>query len=228
MQPGDSELYKFDRMVREVDVGTPKQGYQPIRLVTSRGDIACHHYPVVEARRGAVWIGGVGGDWDTPAGELYPQLCRELQQEGIASLRVRYRYSTQLEDSTLDVLTGLSYLQDQGIDKIALTGHSFGGAVAIRAAAQWQAVRTVVTLATQSHGTELAPRLATRCSLLLLHGTDDPILPPSCSQSVYQRALEPKRLILYPGAAHGLDEVAGEVRQVVRDWIIEQLNRAVV
>jgi hypothetical protein len=88
-------------------------------------------------------------------------------------------------------------------------------------------VRTVVTLATQSYGADATPELATRCSLLLLHGTADPVLPPVCSQHVYELAFEPKRLILYPDAAHGLDEVAGEVYQVVRDWVIEQLNRSV-
>ena len=94
----------------------------------------------------------------------------------------------------------------------------------IRAAAQSEVVRTVVTLATQAYGAALAPELATRCSLLLLHGTADPVLSPACSEYVYELALEPRHLILYPDAGHGLDEVAEEVHQVVRDWVIQQLN----
>jgi pimeloyl-ACP methyl ester carboxylesterase len=138
---------------------------------------------------------------------------------------VRYRYPTELVESVLDVLAGLTYLQDEGIESVALIGHSFGGAVVIQAAAQAEDVRTVVTLATQSYGADPVQELATRCSLLLLHGTADPVLTPLCSQQVYQLAIEPKQLILYPDAGHGLDEVAEEVHQVVRDWVIEQLNR---
>jgi hypothetical protein len=37
---------------------------------------------------------------------------------------------------------------------------------------------------------------------------------------------EPKRLILYPGANHGLDEVAATVQHTIREWIITQLARA--
>lgn len=132
---------------------------------------------------------------------------------------MRYRYSTELETSVQDILASISYLQDEGIEAVALIGHSFGGAAVIRTAALSAVVRTIVTLATQAYGTEVVPQLATQCSLLLLHGTADPVLPPSCSQWVYQLALEPKRLILYPEATHGLDEVAVDVHQVVHEWV---------
>lgn len=227
MNYSDSELFKM--MVQEVEVGPLQEGYHPVKLlIRSSAYVDCRYYPVTGAKQGAIWVGGVGGGWDTPAKGLYPQLALELMSEAIASLRVRYRYPTRLKESVQDVLAGISYLQDEGIKSIALIGHSFGGAVVIQAAAQSEAVHTVVTLATQAYGTDPAPELATRCSLLLLHGTADPVLPPACSQHVYQLALEPKRLIIYPDAAHGLDEVAEEVHQVVRDWVLEQLNRAVV
>ncbi|OKH51351.1 dienelactone hydrolase [Scytonema sp. HK-05] len=193
-------------------------------MTTSRGTIHCRYYPREAAEKAVIWVGGVGGDWDTPVRRLYPLLCEVLRKEGIASLRVRYRNPTDLEESILDVLAGLTYLQDEGIKEFALVGHSFGGAVVIQAAAQSPDVRTVVTLATQSYGTEPATELATRFSLLLMHGTNDQVLPPQCSEHVYDIALEPKRLILYPNATHGLDEVADEVYLVVRDWIVQQLN----
>ena len=216
----------FEMIVQDIEVGPPQEAYHPLKLITRwSSPICCRYYPVAAARQGALWIGGAGGGWDTPAKGLYPQLSQELMAEAIASLRVRYRYPAELEESILDVLAGLSYLKAEGIKSVALIGHSFGGAVAIQAAAQSQAVRTVVTLATQSYGAVPDLELARRCSLLLLHGSADPVLPPSCSQRVYQLASEPKRLIIYPGAAHSLDEVADEVHQVVRDWVIEQLNR---
>ncbi len=222
MQPIYDE--SFEMMVEDVEVGPHQEGYHPVKLITSRGFIDCRYYPVTDAQKAAIWVGGVGGDWDTPARGLYPRLCQELTSEGIASLRVRYRYPTDLVESVLDVLAGLTYLQDQGIESVALIGHSFGGAVVIQAAAQAEDVHTVVTLATQSYGADSVAELATRCSILLLHGTADPVLRPLCSQHVYQLALEPKRLILYPDAGHGLDEVAEEVHSHVRDWVIQQLN----
>jgi len=224
VQPSYDE--SFEMLVQDVEVGAKHEEYHGVKLITSRGPIHCRSYPVQGAQKGAIWVGGVGGDWDTPARGLYPLLCQELMREGIASLRVRYRYPTELEESILDVLAGLTYLQDQGIKDFALIGHSFGGAVVIQAGVQSPAVRTVVTLATQTYGTDPAAELATRCSLLLLHGMADRVLSPYCSQRVYQLALEPKQLILYPNARHGLDEAADEVYQVVRDWILQQLSRS--
>jgi pimeloyl-ACP methyl ester carboxylesterase len=216
----------FEMIVQDVEIEPQREEYHPVKLITSRGSIHCRYYSVQDAEKAVIWVGGVGGGWDTPARGLYPLLCEHLRTEAIASLRVRYRNPTQLEESILDVLAGITYLQDEGIESLALVGHSFGGAVVIQAAAQSPDVHTVVTLATQAYGTDPVPELATQCSLLLLHGIADEVLPPECSQRVYQLALEPKHLILYPNAHHGLDEVADEVYPTVRDWIIQQLNRS--
>jgi len=62
---------------------------------------------------------------------------------------------------------------------------------------------------------------------LLIHGMRDRVLSAYCSESIYRRASEPKDIILYDGADHGLDEVAEEVHQVIRDWAIEKLNNVV-
>ncbi|MBX6342584.1 MAG: alpha/beta hydrolase, partial [Thermomicrobiaceae bacterium] len=61
-------------------------------------------------------------------------------------------------------------------------------------------------------------------SILLIHGADDHVLPPSCSTYVHRLAREPKRLIVYDGADHGLDQVADELRRVVRAWLLDQLQ----
>ena len=214
-------------MIHEMTSDPLQDGYHAITIATSRGRIAARYYPAPEARRAAVWVGGVGGDWDTPAQGLYPRLCEELVGEGIASLRVQYRHPTRLEECILDVLAGLHYLETEGCDTLALIGHSLGGAVVIQAAAASPTVRTVVTLATQSYGADPAAQLGPRCSILLLHGQEDQVLGPVCSAYVYQIAQEPKRLIVYPNADHGLDSVAGEVHQVVRDWVVERLKEAV-
>lgn len=213
----------LEMLVHNLEVEPIREDYHPVRLVTNRGNIESRYYKVPGARCGAIWVGGVGGGWDTPANGLYPQLCQELMGEAIASLRVRYRHPTILQESLIDVLAGISFLESEGVNAIALIGHSFGGAVVIQAAAIADTVRTVVTLASQSYGATPAAKLAPRCSILLIHGTVDRILSPTCSEYIYSLAQEPKRLILYEGADHGLDEVAEEVDRVVRDWIVENV-----
>lgn len=161
-----------------------------------------------------------------PAKELYPKLCRALLAEAIASLRVRFRYPTELDEAVFDVMAGLEFLNGEGINRVALVGHSFGGAVVIRAAAQSEAARTVVTLPRQSYGASPVSKLAPDCSILLIHGKADKVLPPSSTEHVYRLAHEPKRLVLYDGAGHSLNEAAKEVYQTVRDWIVKEIQVA--
>jgi cephalosporin-C deacetylase-like acetyl esterase len=208
-------------------------GYTPIRLVTSRGGgrgVDCRYYYTAGASNAVIWVGGVGGGWDTPARELYPHLCQKLIRKDINSLRVRFRYPTDLYQCILDVIEGIHFLEKQGIESVGLVGHSFGGAVVIQAAAAADAsssdlVWTVVTLSTQSYGAEGVSRLKRGRSILLIHGTDDKVLPPYCSSNVYNLANDPKEIIFYKGATHGLDEVAGEVHQKVHDWLVKYLNK---
>lgn len=229
----------MDLMPQNAEIGElESDGYRPVQLTFNDAVIHGRYYSRQDhlentrdadsdsekAVQGVIWAGGVGGDWDSPAQQLYPRLGQILARSGIASLQVRYRQPTQINPSVVDVLVGIRFLQDQGIESIALVGHSFGGAVVIQAAAETLAVKTVVALASQTYGTDSVVELATRCSLLLLHGAADPVLSPACSEQIYARALEPKQLIVYPDAGHNLDEVADEVEDAVLNWLTEQLD----
>jgi fermentation-respiration switch protein FrsA (DUF1100 family) len=88
-------------------------------------------------------------------------------------------------------------------------------------------VRTVVTLSTQSYGAEGISGLKQDSSILLIHGTDDKVLPPYCSSYVYNLANDPKEIIFYRGGAtHGLDEAAEQIHQTVHDWLVKHLKKA--
>ncbi len=200
--------------------------HRSISLITERGPVECHYYPCPGARLGAVFVGGVGGGFDTPAQGLYPRLCREFIGEGLASLRVRYRHPAVLDEAVHDVLAGLAFLEIEGVRAVALTGHSFGGAVVIQAAARSRLVRAVAALATQSQGADPVRDLGGRCPVLLIHGRDDERLPAACSEQVYRMAGQPKRLRLLAGAGHSLDQVAAAVRDELRAWIPNMLRRA--
>lgn len=216
----------FEMRLDAFEVGTEREGYRPVRARTSRGDLHFRWYPAVGATRAVVWIGGVGGGWDTPASDLYPTLARELAGQGISSLRVRFRHPGRLEECVLDVLAGIGFLANEGIERMGVVGHSFGGAVAIQVGVQSDRVRTVATLATQSYGAECVDRLPPATSLLLMHGRDDPVLPTFCSEHLAELAHDPKRLVIFEEAGHCLEEVAPEVRTTVRNWLTAELGEA--
>ena len=102
--------------------------------------------------------------------------------------------------------------------RFVTVGHSFGGAVALQAGViLGEHCRGVVTLATQSAGCEHADQLGAT-PLLLLHGTDDEILPPETS-SVVQMIAGHGEVVLLPGAGHLLTQAAVEVRERLSEWI---------
>jgi dienelactone hydrolase len=208
-----------------IDVHALEHEYHPVLINTNRGIVELRYYPVNQTKTAAIWVGGAGGGWDSPAHGLYPALCEGLQREQIASIRVRYRSANDLPECVLDVLAGMVFLEAQGVEKIALTGHSFGGAVVAQAAAHRETARTAILLSTQSYGVQSISELPAHCSSLFVHGLNDRVLPPHCSEFAHDLAHEPKRLVLYEGADHGLDEVRAELEQSLKDWIIAELSR---
>jgi pimeloyl-ACP methyl ester carboxylesterase len=210
--------------IRGVRHGPPEDGHGLVVLDTTRGEVELRHYAVPGAPAAALFVGGAGGGWDTPGrGRLYPELCDDMTAAGVAALRVRYRRPNDLPECALDVLAALAYLEDQGVERAALVGHSFGGAVVAQAAAHSELVRALVPMSTQSFGVDAIAHVPAGCATLLVHGTADEVLPPTCSRYAYGLAPEPKALRLFEHARHGLDEAADEIRVVVREWILRAL-----
>lgn len=200
-----------------VTEGPAVDHYRTLFLKTNHGTVETRYYPAPKARAGVLWLGGAGGGFDTPAHGLYPTLCRALQEAQIASLRVQYRTPRNLEGATQDTLAGASLLHQEGIKRLAVVGHSLGGAVAIRAAARNPAIRAVVGLAPQSYGTDEANLLRDR-AVLLLHGTADRILPYQCALAIQAKAPHAE-VVLLPGAGHVLDEAADDLRARLPAWL---------
>lgn len=198
------------------------RGYHRLTLRTTRGPIEARYSPAAGARCAALLVGGVGGGFDSPARDLYGRLAAELPSAGIACLRVRYRNSTDLDEAIHDVRAGVRFLLDEGVARVGLVGHSFGGAVVVSAAAAQPEVATVLTLSTQAYGTDDVDDLAPR-PLLLIHGAADEVLPSACSTMTWRRAGEPKELRILEGARHVLDEAAEEVHEAVRAWLARHL-----
>ena len=208
--------------LRDVEEGPTLDGVEHLTLRTSSGDIPCRFHPAQEGDAAVIWVGGAGGGLDGPAWGMYPRLASQLVQDQIASLRLHYRHPNHLVDCVLDTLLGVLYLGTRGRNRVVLAGHSFGGAVVITAGVESEQVAGVVAMSSQTFGTARADELSPR-PLLLIHGTEDEILPDRCSRDIYSRANEPKEMLLYPGCAHGLDACREEVDRDLLRWIRQVL-----
>ena len=192
-----------------------------ILVRTNMGSIRCMFHQVQEATKAVIWVSGAGGGF-SGGGGLYSILSDELMEDGVSSLRLNYRRPNDFLHSMLDVLAGVSFLQDKGYQRVALVGHSFGGAVVIAAAPLSDAVVTVVGLASQTYGAQYAHMVTPR-PLLLVHGAEDTRLGPHCSKLINDIAEEPKKLVLYPGAGHTLRECRDELHPLLKTWLLEKL-----
>jgi pimeloyl-ACP methyl ester carboxylesterase len=102
-------------------------------------------------------------------------------------------------------------------------GHSFGGAVAIRAAVVMSAsVVGVVTFATQSAGCEVAGGLGGR-PLLLFHGDRDELLPPESSHMV-QAIAGAGDVVILPGDGHLLAKSDAVLTERLDEWLPDVLR----
>ena len=203
-------------------------GVERLTLATDRGDISGFLHPAApDAGIGpaaVIWVSGAGGGTEGPAGGLYHTLAERLAPQGITSLRLHYRHPNQLRDCIADVLVALAWLEDTGgTTRAALVGHSFGGAVVIDAGALSPIVKDVIALSSQTYGADLVGEVSPR-TLLLIHGAADTVLPADCSRRLYAAASDPRELVIYPGAGHGLDECAADLHDRVYEHLLAQLR----
>ena len=195
-----------------------------VALRTTRGDVnvIVHNNQDARTTKGIIWVWGARGGFAGPAGGLYRDVAEDLKGE-ITSVRIDYRMPNNLQECVMDALVGVSFLTGTGHSEIALVGHSFGGAVVITSAPYSEDVKAVAALSSQTFGARGADKVSPR-PLLLAHGGSDSRLPPYCSEQIYSWAKQPKQLVLYPGAEHGLMECAEELREMLTDWLRSNLS----
>ena len=192
-------------------------GEMTVELNTTRGEITTHLRPC-EGKTGCViFLGGAGGGVRGPANAIYERIAEELVAQGVTSLRVEYRQPGEFEESVVDALAGASFLKGIGATEAVVVGHSFGGAVAIKAGELSDLITGVVAMSSQRFGTQTVDEL--KKPLLLIHGSNDEILDQAASEDIFERAGQPKRIEILEGAGHGLLEVADEVHDLLQDFI---------
>ena len=192
--------------VQEVEI-TPE--LQHLELFTMQGLLTIFWHGPWDAPRVVAACGGAMGGLLGPADGLYHRLGSALSERGIGLLRVGYRRPNDLDLCTLDLCAAIDVAARRGARTAVTLGHSFGGAIAVRAAcALGEPVRGVVTYATQSAGCEDADQLAGR-PLLLFHGDRDELLPAAASEMVRFIA-GTGELVVLPNEGHLLSG-AGEL-----------------
>ena len=210
--------------VSEVDI-TPTMRHR--ETYTRRGlhTVLWHEPPSgrVPEPAAIVACGGAMGGLLGPGHGLYQRLGDSWSGRGVRVLRVSYREPDNLDLCAHDLAVGVEMARDAGARRVVVMGHSFGGAVAIRAAVVMTgSIAGVVTFATQSAGCEVAGALGGR-PLLLFHGDCDEILPAQSSEIV--RAIAGSGdLEIIPGDGHLLAESDDLIADRLDEWLPDVLG----
>lgn len=205
-----------------------EDGVYVVTLNTSRGPILCELYVSHGSKGAIIWsAAGRPGSSNPRRPAVYAHLAQELTEQGISSLRVFFRMPGAepgpFEECVLDILGGISFLKGIGAGGIAVVGHSFSAAVAIKAATLSKDINAVVALASQLYGTADVAKISPR-PLLLVHGMEDNTIEYIASQILYDKAGDPKEVVFIDGAGHGFREKPEELTEILRRWLVAHIG----
>jgi pimeloyl-ACP methyl ester carboxylesterase len=199
-------------------------GLRHLEVFTMRGLLTVLWHGDPDAPAAVVLGGGAMGGMLGPADGLYHWLGEDLaaRGSGIGVLRVGWRRPNDIDLCTLDLLAVADLAARAGAERFVTGGHSFGGAIAVRAGmAMGEWTRGVVTFATQSAGCEEAAGLT--APLRAYHGDRDELLPVFASQAVCHLVGGEAELVVCPGAGHLLTEAGDQLRSEVPAWVRDRL-----
>jgi hypothetical protein len=213
----------LEALARQEVVITPTLRH--LEVFTLRGLLTVIWHGDPDSGSAVVLGGGAMGGLLGPADGLYHWLGEELATSGsgVAVLRVGWRRPNDLDLCTLDLLAVADLAARAGAERFVTGGHSFGGAVAVRAAmAMGDWTRGVVTFATQSAGCEEAGGLT--APLRAYHGDRDELLPVQASKAVCHLAGGEAEVVVCEGAGHLLTEAGERLRAELPGWIRDRLD----
>ncbi|KAK5172675.1 uncharacterized protein LTR77_002795 [Saxophila tyrrhenica] len=183
----------------------------------------------------AILLSGAGGGVVGPS-SIYLSIADKLAslRKGIPVLRLDYRYPARNKYCVPDVLAAMNYLENGfAVSRFVLVGWSFGSAPVLTVGAQDDRVVGCATVAGQTAETEGMQQVARRnIPTLLLHGTSDRTLSPSCSESLrekYRRATQGGHceLQLFDGDDHALSKNALKAEERLCDFIMAQAGEEI-
>ena len=87
-----------------------------VALLTERGQVTSVLHTAWDSKKGVIWVCGARGGFGGPGPGLYAQLAQEFTEQGITSLRLDYRVPNDLRECAMDLMAGVTYLEDTGHD----------------------------------------------------------------------------------------------------------------
>jgi len=129
-----------------------------------------------------------------------------------------------------DVRTALDWLEAEFQQPIIFAGFSFGAAVGLRSACPDTRVQALIALGTpvspideRSYNYEFL-RTCTKPELFV-SGARDQFGPRAQLESLVASVPEPKKLVFVEGADHFFEGRLREVREIIEDWVREEILR---
>jgi len=147
---------------------------------------------------------------------LFDDLSVRIQRAGICALQLE-QCADGFEDRLICLLSALTALRRQGVERTALIGWRQGAAMAIAAGSASDSVTGVAALAADPSTADLVSEVAPR-RLLLMHGAADTVVSSAVSRLLYARAGDPKELVIYPGERHDFSMYHDEALDKLSAW----------
>lgn len=172
----------------------------------------------------AILLSGAGGGVAGPS-SMYLSIGDKLSslEPGVPVLRLDYRYPAENKPCVADTQAAMDHLEESySISRFVLVGWSFGGAPVFTVGGADQRVAGCATVASQTAETDGIEELPPR-PVLLLHGTGDRTLSPTCSQRLYD-AYGPhgdRELKLFDGDDHALTKNAVKAEELLCSFILK-------
>ena len=181
---------------------------------TQRFGVVCHPHPLY------------GGTLDN---KVVYTLARAFVELGVPSIRFNFRgvgssagRYDEGRGETADALAVVAYGRERWPGASSwLGGFSFGGAVAVRAAAQAQP-ETLVTVAPGITRVAMDGVGSPACPWLIVQGDADDVIEPAAVLEWGRRQSPAPTVRLLPGAGHFFHGRLHELRQIVLDFLSDK------
>ena len=173
-----------------------------------------------------VALAGCTGGFSGPA-NIYDDLALNIGNLRLSLLRIHIRpWHMKGAEDVLIVLRDL--FESLKNKPILLMGWSMGGASVIEVARRIQdnnmfEIKGLVTLASQGTGTGPVKEL-NNIPIYIFSGTKDTCCKPKWSESIYNKANEPKELVWLPGASHCMTETFDLLKQLLYERIMRSFD----
>ncbi len=195
--------------------GTGSTSSISITISTPRGPVHGQWRPASVTHAAAILLpdapGALGGPF-----HLFDELAVRIQRSGASVLQLEQSVDT-FDGRLVCLLSALTALRRQGVQRMALIGWHSGAALAIAAGSASESVTGVAALAPDTSCADLVAEVAPR-RLLLMHGSADNVVPSVASRLLYTRAADPKELVIFPGEAHDFSVFHQEALDKLAVW----------